>query len=67
MTPEELDDCFAFVDNLVRQCGDILLEGFKDCGYVTNKGADHDLVTLYDGKIENVLIDGIKEKYPDHK
>jgi myo-inositol-1(or 4)-monophosphatase len=67
MTPEELDECFGFVENLVKQCGEILLEGFKDCGLVENKGSEYDLVTIYDRKIENVLINGIKEKYPSHK
>ncbi|KAG5669002.1 hypothetical protein PVAND_016905 [Polypedilum vanderplanki] len=67
MSPEEIDDCFEFVRDLVRKCGEVLLEGFKDCGEVTIKTADHDLVTFYDGKIEEILIEGIKEKYPDHK
>ena len=67
MTPEELDECFGFVENLVTKCGEILLEGFKDCGEVENKGSHYDLVTIYDRKIESTLIDGIKEKYPDHK
>ncbi|KAL7015725.1 hypothetical protein ACKWTF_016630 [Chironomus riparius] len=67
MTPEELDECFEFVQNLIRQCGDIFLDGFKDCGKVENKGSHYDLVTVYDRKIENVLINGIKEKYPNHK
>ncbi|XP_070507882.1 inositol monophosphatase 1-like [Chironomus tepperi] len=67
MTPEELNECFVFVENLVRQCGEILIYGFKDCGEVENKGSHYDLVTIYDRKIENVLINGIKEKYPKHK
>lgn len=41
--------------------------GKKDCGEVRNKGANHDLVTYYDGKIEKILIEGIKAKYPLHK
>lgn len=67
MNQEELDECFEFVSNLVKKCGEILLEGFKDPGEVSNKGAEHDLVTFYDGKIEEVLMDSIRVKYPNHK
>lgn len=67
MNQTELDECFEFVHLLVLKCGDVFREGFKDCGYVTNKGAYHDLVTFYDGEIEKILVDGIKTKYPSHK
>lgn len=67
MNQTELDECFEFVHLLALKCGELLLEGFKDCGEVRNKGANHDLVTYYDGKIEEILIEGIKEKYPQHK
>jgi myo-inositol-1(or 4)-monophosphatase len=66
MKPEELDELYEFVLDLVKKCGDIFIEGLEDCGEVKTKGADHDLVTYYDGKIEEILINGIKEKYPDH-
>lgn len=67
MNQLELDECFKFVHSLALQCGDLLLEGFKDCGEVRNKGANHDLVTYYDGKIEEILIEGINAKYPQHR
>jgi len=67
MNSNNLDKCFGFVENLIRKCGEILLDGFKDCGKVENKGSHYELVTVYDRKIENELINGIKEKYPNHK
>lgn len=67
MSPDELDECFEFVCKLVQECGETFKEGFKNCGEVKNKGEDHDLVTIYDGKIEKILMDGIAEKYPVHK
>ena len=67
MTPTELDECFDYVHQLVLRCGKILCQGFKNTEKVTTKGAAHDLVTFWDGEIENILISGIKEKYPDHK
>lgn len=67
MTPEELDECFDFVHQLVLKCGDVLREGFINTGVVTTKGEAHDLVTFWDGEIEKILINGIKEKYQQHK
>lgn len=67
MTPLELDDCYEFVHKLVVECGKVLKEGFKNTGVVTTKGAAHELVTFWDGEIEKILINGIKEKYPEHK
>lgn len=67
MSPEELDECFEFVSELIRECGKVLKEGFKDCGEITRKTADHDIVTIYDKKIEDILMKKIGEKYPDHR
>lgn len=67
MTPLELDECFNFVNQLVLKCGDVLKEGFKNTGVVKTKTAAHDLVTFWDGEIERILIQGIKEKYSSHK
>lgn len=67
MNPTELDECFDFVNQLILKCNDLLKEGFKNTGKVTTKTAAYDLVTFWDGEIERVLMDGIKEKYPSHK
>lgn len=67
MTPLEVNECFDFVHELVLKCGGLLRQGFKETGKVRTKTAAHDLVTYWDGEIEKVLIDGIKNKYPDHK
>lgn len=67
MTPLELDECFNFVHEIMLKCGDVLKEGFKNAGVVTTKKGAHDLVTFWDGEIERILINSIKEKYPNHK
>lgn len=67
MNSVDLDECFAFVNELVLKCGDVLREGFINTGVVTTKGAAHDLVTFWDGEIEKILFAGIREKYPSHK
>lgn len=67
MTPLELDECFDFVKQLVLKCGDVLREGFVNTGTVSTKTAYFDVVTFWDGEIENILMNGIREKYPEHK
>jgi hypothetical protein len=67
MNSLELDECFDYVNQLVLKCGEVLKDGFVNTGAVTTKTAFFDVVTFWDGEIENILIKGIKEKYPDHK
>ncbi|KAG5666886.1 hypothetical protein PVAND_014893 [Polypedilum vanderplanki] len=67
MNSEELKECFEYVKDLILKCGEILKEGFKDCGEVMTKANPSDVVTIYDQKIEEILIGGIRKKYPDHK
>lgn len=62
-----MDEIYNHVLELVKECGVVLQDGIKDCGIVTCKGASHDLVTVYDEKIEAILIEGIKKKFPAHK
>lgn len=66
MNQNELDECFEFVLDLVTKSGDIVRTGIKDTGKVETKTDFYDLVTKYDSQVENVLISGIKEKYPNH-
>lgn len=67
MTPLELDECYNFVHELMLKCGDVLKEGFENVGVVTTKTGAYDLVTFWDGEIENILIKSIKAKYSNHK
>jgi len=34
---------------------------------IESKTADWDLVTEYDKKVEEILINGLKERFPTHK
>lgn len=43
----------------MKEATDVAVEYKKDVIY--------DLVTVYDRKIEEVIIQKIKEKYPEHK
>jgi myo-inositol-1(or 4)-monophosphatase len=67
MNSSELDEIFEFVKDLVIKSGEALKEGFLNTGIVRTKTARHDLVTVWDEKVEDILINGIKKKYPTHK
>lgn len=67
MNSTEIDEIFDFVSDLLKKSGDVLREGFVNTGTVRTKQARHDLVTVWDDKIEEILMNGIKGKYPTHK
>jgi len=46
--------------------GEILLEGFGKSFKIYNKIGKNNLVTEYDLKSEQIIIEHIKEQYPDH-
>ncbi len=50
-----------FLKQTVREAEDISIQDFK----VESKGAENDLVTSLDLKIEDYIINKIKEEYPD--
>lgn len=62
---QEIRSYFDYVLPLVKESGKVLLEA-KDF-LVETKEEDYDLVTVYDRKIEEILIRKIKERYPEHK
>lgn len=66
MDQQQLDECYEFVKNLVLKCGEIVKKGSNNIGEVKTKADFYDLVTKYDGEVEEILINGIKEKYPSH-
>lgn len=60
--------CYNLALDLVRKAGQVVKEGFeKLTKTVDTKAGSWDLVTEYDAKVEQLLIDGITEKYPDHR
>lgn len=50
---------------IARQAGETLKEGFYGSKNVTNKGSK-DLVTEFDVKVENFIIERIREAFPDY-
>ncbi|KAJ8969549.1 hypothetical protein NQ314_001701 [Rhamnusium bicolor] len=62
---DQIQEYFDYVLPLVKRSGEELLtaENYE----VETKGFVYDLVTIYDRKIEEILIKKIKEKWPTHK
>jgi len=61
MYSEEFDYSLA----LVKQCGDVIKSAFHAEKKISEKSAPNDLVTETDQLVEKMLIEGLREKYPD--
>lgn len=62
------DDCYILALDLVQEAGLLVKEGFDELSKtVDTKSGSWDLVTEYDAKVEQLLINGIADKYPDHQ
>lgn len=65
---EEIDSYHSFIYPLAIRAGEILLEGYRsERKCVDIKSDFYDVVTDYDNKIEDFLIQEISSVYPDHK
>ena len=68
MNEDQLTECHDFIVELAKECGQFILEGIKNATKKIHVKTRHwDLVTEYDTKVEEALINGILSKYPDHK
>ncbi|XP_060525683.1 uncharacterized protein LOC132701611 [Cylas formicarius] len=67
MCEEKVDAYMDYVLPLVLESGKALLEIKEDINVESKKVGVWDVVTIYDRKIENVLIRNLKNKYPTHK
>lgn len=67
-TKEELQKYYDVALDLVMKCGPIMREGYeKTESNFEVKSAFYDLVTVYDKQIEDILISGLQEKFPQSK
>lgn len=64
-----IDDCYNFIVDHVRKAGDIVRDGFCKLTQeqISSKEFSFELVTEFDKRTEEFLINGILAKYPDHK
>ncbi|XP_073843268.1 inositol monophosphatase 1-like [Musca autumnalis] len=63
----DLEKCFEVVSELVNKAGDIIAHRNETRQEFVCKQGDIDLVTETDKEVENLLMNGIKEQFPDHK
>ncbi|KRZ60778.1 Inositol monophosphatase ttx-7 [Trichinella nativa] len=62
-------EAYRVVLRLVQESGNLIRDAFRRAGGVNvmTKTSDVDLVTDVDQKVEQVLVDGIRSKFPDHQ
>lgn len=66
MCDSDIQSYMDFVMPLVMESGKELLK-VEDINVETKNGNIWDVVTVYDRKIEELLIDELKKRYPDHR
>lgn len=65
-----IDDCYRLMEILVRKAGELVKDGYEkniEDVVVTEKVANWDVVTDYDRKVEEFLINELKINYPEHR
>lgn len=67
-TQPNINEIFDFILDLTKKGGSVMREGFYGIQHVVQKNNNNwDLVTEYDTRVEDILINGILAKYPSHK
>ncbi len=61
-----MGEILEFAQNLARQAGDLLCEYYEQRHEVERKSTDIDLVTEADLAAEALIVETIREQYPDH-
>lgn len=56
---------YEFSLELVKKCGEVIKRAFNVEKKISEKSSANDLVTETDQLVEKMLIDGLKEKFPD--
>lgn len=62
-----LDEYYSVAEELVLKAGKIVEDALHSEKSVKNKGIDWDMVTEYDGKIEDELVKQLSRTFPSHK
>lgn len=64
---DNIDEFFEAALSLVKTAGNLITEYREGCKLFELKSSDIDLVTEIDKKVEETLINGLSNKFPDHK
>lgn len=62
-----IDEYYSFIGGLTVKAGKVVTEGFYKSKNVEYKTANFDVVTEYDRRCEDLLIQEISRRYPHHK
>lgn len=61
------DEYYEIALNLVKESAKILKDAINGSKNIHEKQGDWDLVTEYDKKIEDIIINKLKSIYPSHR
>lgn len=64
---DQIDEFFEVALALVKSTGNLITEHVTGCRDYKKKTSDIDLVTEVDKNVEEALITGLSQKFPDHK
>lgn len=67
MSSESITEIYDYVLSLTLEMGALMKEGYNTNLSVSTKKATWDVVTEYDRRIENFLVERILNKFPNHK
>lgn len=68
MDPQQIREAYIFVTHILLKCGSYAIHGFQSTTKnVTSNGGHWDLVTEYDCRVEDLLIKGLKQRFPHHR
>ncbi|EDW73110.1 uncharacterized protein Dwil_GK17369 [Drosophila willistoni] len=63
----DLGKCFEIINNLVTEAGRLIARNNETRQDFVCKSGDIDLVTQTDKDVEKLLMDGIRQQFPEHK
>lgn len=67
VTERDIEGFFSDALVLVKAAGTVVLKAIGEGKQIETKSEFTDLVTQYDKQVEQLLIGGLREKYPNHK
>lgn len=67
VTERDIEGFFSSAMTLVKAAGTVVLKAIGEGKQIETKSEFTDLVTQYDKQVEQLLIGGLREQYPNHK
>ncbi|XP_033228032.1 inositol monophosphatase 1-like isoform X2 [Belonocnema kinseyi] len=64
---QEINHCYDFALKLIIESAKVIRNAFQGGKLTDTKAGNWDLVTVYDKQVEQILITGLSNEFPDHK